>query len=208
MQEFGNLKKINDDYKSAVDSLSEDYDLDGRRDYQFSDEIKAQRLQERNARFNAEIDKAAREAADKAAPEFVKLREKLRTYITTGADPVTLSTIQVLIAGGVELTDAEIAAFADGAGYAVLRLLEGPSKGHVQAPKLDKLEAELKELEAHFRNLRAYRGGMAGASTETFWGMSATVGSVIQQGMIDKFHEKVDEIANGWELVLKKGGDA
>lgn len=151
MREFESLKKINSNYRDAVDSLSEDYDLDGRRDYQFSDEIKAQRLQERNSRFNSEIDAAAKKAVDAAAPEFVKLRERLRTYIATSADPATLSTLQALISGGVELTDAEITAFADGAGYAVLRLLEGPSKGHVQAPKLDKLEVGLKELEAHFR---------------------------------------------------------
>lgn len=198
MKEFESLKKINDNYKTAIDALSVEFETDAARDARYSDEIKAQRLQERNARFNAEIDAAANKAVEAAAPEFVKLREKLRTYITTSADPATLSTIQALITGGVELTDAEIAAFADGAGYAVLRLLEGPSKGHVQAPKLDKLEAELKELEAHFRNLRAYRGGMAGASTETFWGRSATVGSVIQQGMIDKFSGTVDEIAGQW----------
>lgn len=198
---FEKLKKVNDEYRADVDSLSEDYDLDGRRDYLYSDEVKAQRVQERNARFNAEIDTAAKKAVDKAAPEFVKLREALRSYITTGSDPVTLSTLQALISGGVELTDAEITAFADGAGYAVLRLLEGPSNGHVQAPKLDKLEAGLKELEAHFRNLRVYRGGMAAASAEGAWGMSATVGSVIQQGMIDKFREKVDGIAAQWSSI-------
>lgn len=201
MKEFETLKKINNDYRAAVDDLSEDYDLDGRRDYQFSDEIKAQRLQERNSRFNSEIDAAAKKAVEAAGPEFVKLRERLRTYITTSADPATLSTLQALISGGVQLSEAEIAAFADGAGYAVLRLLEGPSKGHVQAPKLDKLEADLKELESHFRNLRAYRGGMAGASTETAWGQSATVGSAIQQGMIDRFPAKVDEIAGRWACV-------
>lgn len=198
MKEFEVLMKLSDDYKADVDSLSEDYDLDGRRDYQFSDEIKAQRVAERNARFNSEIDAAAKKAVDAAAPEFAKLREKLRAYITSNADPATLSTLQALIAGGVQLNDSEIAAFADGAGYAVLRLLEGPSKGRVRAPELDKLEAGLKELEAHFRNLRAYRGGMAGASTETFWGQSAAVGSVIQQGMIDRFHAKVDEAATQW----------
>ena len=204
MREFESLKKINSNYRDAVDSLSEDYDLDGRRYYQFSDEIKAQRLQERNARFNAEIDAAAKKAVEAAAPEFAKLREKLRTYITTSGDPDTLSTLQALIAGGVELTEAEITAYADGAGYAVLRLLEGPSKGRVQAPKLDAMEQDLKSLEAHFRNLRSYRGGMASASTETAWGMSATVGSVIQQGMIDKFPGKVDEIAGRWACVSGK----
>lgn len=195
---FENLKKINDGYKTAIDALSVEFETDAARDARYSDEIKAQRVAERNARFNTEIDAAAKKAVDAATPEFAKLREKLRVYITTSADPATLATLQSLIAGGVELNDAEVAAFADGAGYAVLRLLEGPSKGRVRAPELDKLEAGLKELEAHFRNLRAYRGGMAGASTETFWGQSAAVGSVIQQGMIDKFHEKVDGIAAQW----------
>lgn len=195
---FENLKKINDGYKTAIDALSVEFETDAARDARYSDEIKAQRVEERNARFNTEIDAAAKKAVDAATPEFAKLREKLRVYITTSADPATLATLQSLIAGGVELNDAEVAAFADGAGYAVLRLLEGPSKGKVQAPKLDALEAGLKELEAHFRNLRAYRGGMAGASTETFWGQSAAVGSVIQQGMIDRFHEKVNGIAAQW----------
>lgn len=201
MKEFEVLKRISTNYKTAVDALSVEYETDAARDSRYSDEIKAQRVAERNDRFNAEIDAAARKAVEAAAPEFVKLRERLRTYITTSADPATLSTLQTLISGGVELTDAEIAAFADGAGYVVLRLLEGPSKGRVQAPKLDAMEQDLKSLEAHFRNVRAYRGGMAGASTETFWGRSATVGSAIQQGMIDKFPEKVDEIAGRWACV-------
>lgn len=201
MKEFESLKKINDNYKTAIDALSVEYETDAARDSRYSDELIAQRVAERNARFNAEIDKAAQKAVDAAAPEIAKLRKVLKEYITTSGDPATLSTIQALIAGGVELTDAEIAAFADGAGYAVLRLLEGPSKGHVQAPKLNKLEAELKELEAHFRNLRAYRGGMAGAGTESAWGMSTTVGSAIQAGMIDKFPGKVDEIAGRWSIM-------
>lgn len=201
MREFESLKKINDAYKTAIDALSVEYETDSARDSRYSDELIAQRVTERNSRFNAQIDQEAQKAINAAAPEFVKLREALRAYITTGSDPVTLSTLQALISGGVQLTDAEIAAFADGAGYAVLRLLEGPSKGHVQAPKLDKLEAGLKELESHFRNLRAYRGGMAAASAEGAWGMSATVGSVIQQGMIDKFHEKVDGIAAQWSSI-------
>lgn len=198
MKEFEALKKINDTYRAAIDALSVEFETDAARDARYSDEIKAQRVAERNARFNAEIDAAAKKAVETTAPEFTKLREKLRTYITASADPATLATLQALIAGGVQLTDAEIAAFADGAGYTVLRLLEGPSKGHVQAPKLDKLEAELKELEAHFRNLRAYRGGMAAASAESAWGMSATVGSAIQAGVIDKFSGKVDGIAAQW----------
>lgn len=198
---FERLKRINENYKTAIDALSVSYSTDSARDSRYSDELIAQRATERNSRFNAQIDQEAQKAINAAAPEFVKLREALRAYITTGSDPVTLSTLQALISGGVQLTDAEIAAFADGAGYAVLRLLEGPSKGHVQAPKLDKLEAGLKELESHFRNLRAYRGWMAAASTERFWGQSAAVGSVIQQGMIDKFHEKVDGIAAQWSSI-------
>lgn len=54
--------KITTAYKTAVDALSVEYETDAARDSRYSDEIKAQRVQERNSRFNAEIDKAAQKA--------------------------------------------------------------------------------------------------------------------------------------------------
>lgn len=192
---FENLKKISSDYKTTVDAMSHEYKADAERDSVYSDELIAQRVADRNARFNAEIDQAAQKAVTAAAPEIAKLREALRKYITTSSDPATLTTLQSLIAGGVELSNAEIAAFADGAGYAVLRLLEKPSKGHIQAPKLEAMETDLKELEVHFHNLSAYRGGMAAASSARPWGQSPAVGNVIAEGQINGFADKVDGIA-------------
>lgn len=198
MREFETLKKINDNYKAAIDALSVEYEADAARDARYSDELIAQRVAERNARFNTQIDQEAQKAVNAAAPEFVKLREKLRAYITTSADPATLSTLQSLIAGGVELSSAEIAAFADGAGYAVLRLLEKPSGGHIQAPKLEALEADLKELELYFRDISAYRGKLAPIGAGGYWGRSAVVGSTIMKGQIDHFTERTDEVAARW----------
>lgn len=198
---FEKLKRINNNYKTTIDALSVEHETDAARDARYSDELIAQRVAERNARFNAEIDKAAQEAVDKAAPEFAKLRAKLRAYITDTADLATVQTLSALISAGVALSEGEMEAYAQKGGYNALRLLEKPSGGRIQAPKLDAMEQDLKSLEAHFRNLRAYRGGMAGANTERFWGQSATVGSVIQQGMIDKFHEKVDGIAAQWSSI-------
>lgn len=198
MKVFEDLKKISSNYRVAVDSLAEDHDLDGRKDYLYSDEIKAQRLQERNATFNSRIDAMAAKAKEDAAPEIAKLRETLKKYITTSADPATLATLQSLIAGGVELSSAEIAAFADEAGYAVLRLLEKPSGGHIQAPKLEALEADLKELECYFRDISAYRGKLAPIGAGGYWGLSAVVGSTIMKGQIDHFTERMDEVAARW----------
>lgn len=62
MKEFEVLKRISTNYKTAVDALSVEYETDAARDSRYSDEIKAQRVQERNSRFNAEIDKAAQKA--------------------------------------------------------------------------------------------------------------------------------------------------
>lgn len=199
---FENLKKISGNYRATVDSLAEDYDLDGRKDYLYSDEVKAQRLQERNAAFNSRIDAAAAKAKEDAAPEIAKLREALKRYITTSADPTTLATLQSLIAGGVELSGAEIAAFADGAGYAVLRLLEKPSGGHIQAPKLESMEADLKGLETHFKDISAYRGGLASIGAGGYWGQSSAVGSTIMKGQFDSFIEKVDEVAGRWACLF------
>lgn len=195
MKEFANLKKINSDYKATVDTLTAEYNSEAVSDSSYSDALIAQRVTERNARFNERIDQAAKNAVESAAPEISSLRKALKKYITTSADPATLATLQSLIAGGVELSPAEVEAFADGAGYAVLRLLEKHSGGHIKAPKPNGMEKDIGELERHFRNARAYRGGMANATTETFWGQSAVVGSGIQQGMIDKFDRKADEIA-------------
>lgn len=162
----------------------------------YADEIKSQRLQERNKRFNEQIEQAAQKAVEAAAPEIATLRAEVRAYATSTADVEKVQTIAALLSTGVKLTDSEIAAYSEGAGYAVMKLLEKASGGKITAPKLEDLERDVSDLEAHFRNVRAYRGGMAAASTETFWGQSAVVGSVIQKGMIDKFPGKVDEITS------------
>lgn len=198
---FDHLLKISNNYKETVDDLAQDCDLDGRRDYLYADEIKAQRVQERNSKFNKLVDRAAEEAAERAMPEIGKLRERLKQYVTSSSNPAAMQTLQALLAGGVELSSAELAAFAEGADYATLRLLEKPSGGHIQAPSLADMEKDVKELAAHFRSLRAYRGAIAGASTEIFWGMPAPVGSKIQEGMLTHFPEKLDAMQQRWAIL-------
>ena len=198
---FERLLKISNIYREKVDDLSRDYDLDARRDYMFSDTIKAEKVSERNDKFNRLIDQAAEEAAGKAEPEIAKLRECLKQYITGSSDPTTLSTLQSLIAAGVQLNNTEINAFAQVGGYGVLKMLERPSGGHIQAPRVEGLEKDVDELTAYFRSIRAYRGEMADATSETFWGMSAPVGSTIQQGMIEGFGAKLDELAGRWAVL-------
>lgn len=199
---FGKLKKISDNYKETVDDISENYDLDGRKDYLYSDEVKAERQQKRNTRFHAEVDEVAQKAVRDAAPLIAKLRTAMRKYIVTSADPTTLATLQSLISGGIELADLEIEAFAAEGGYAVLRMLENHSS-RIQAPKPDALEADAKELESYFRNLTVYRGGsLAETSTARPWGQSPVLGSAIEEGRINGFGAKLEEMATRWACVF------
>lgn len=199
---LGNLRKISDNYRATVDSLSGAYTLECQNDLRFSDEIKAKRLSERNARFNAEIDLAAKKATEKAASEISVLREALKSYITSSSDPDTLSTLQSLIAGGVELSNAEIDTFANGAGYAILRLLEKPSHGKIQAPDVGILEGDLKDLERHFKNISAYRGELTSIGTGGYLGQQSTaMGNVIMQVQMERLPQKMEEISNRWSFL-------
>lgn len=199
---FERLKTISNEYRNTVDDLSENYELDGRRDFQFNDEIKSQRLQERNAKFNRLIDDAARKAVEAAAPLIAELREKLKGYITSSDDADMLTTVQALIAGNVTLTDAELAAFSGKGGYATLKLLEKYTHGRVTAPKMNALEADLKELEVFFKDIGCYRAGMAAISQSRPWGQHAVVGNAVVKGQLDHFPDKLTEIQTRWASLL------
>lgn len=197
---FEKLKKISNGYRAEVDSLAEDYDLDGRQDYLYSDEIKAKRLQARNADFNGRIAQAVAKAQEAAAPEIAKLRRAAQAYITNSTDPATVQTLQALLTAGVELSDMEIDAFSKKGGYGVLRLLEKPSKGHIVAPSPEKFEQEIKGIEHHFRDIWAYRGGMASFGPGGYFGQSSAVGNAVMKGMIDKLPAKLDEMSERWSV--------
>lgn len=204
---FERLKKISSNYRAAVDELAEEYELDGRRDYLYNDEIKNQRVQERNADYNAKIDVLAKKAQETAGPEIVKLRETIQTYITNSTDPATVQTLQALLAAGVELSSAEIEAFVKKGGYAILRLLEGPGKGHIKAPDPMRFEQELKDLATHFEDISTYRGGLAKISPDKPWGLVPVTGNVIMAGRLDKFPAKLDAMAERWACIAAKTGD-
>jgi len=204
---FEKLKEIASDYRTAVDELAEEYELDGRQDYLYNDEIKAQRVQERNADFNERIARVAAKAQEAATPEIAKLRGAIQAYITTSTDPATVQTLQALLSAGVELSSAEIEAFAQKGGYGVLRLLEKPSMGHIVAPSPERYERELKDLERNFRDIGFYRGKLAAIGPGGYFGQGSTVSSVVMQGMIDKLPAKLDAMAERWACITAKTGD-
>ena len=201
---FDRLLKISSEYRETVDSLAQDHDLESRHDFQLRDEIKAQRAAERNARFNAEIDKAAKKAAEAATPEINKLRSAIRKYITSSDDAGALAAVQALVSAGVELSATELAAFSGKGGFAVRKLLEKHTSGKVKPLSVESLEGDLKELETFFRDITAYRSELGDINTARPWGQSGAVGSVIMQGQLDKFPEKLGEMAARWSAVLEK----
>lgn len=204
MKMFENLNRISNNYKAVIDALSAEFSAESERDSRYSDELIAERRAERTGRFNAEIEKAAEKAREDAAPIIEKLRTALKEYVAFGGDPSTIAALQSLIVGGVELSEGEVEAFAANASYPAQLLLEKVSGGHFTARKMADFEADLQELSAHFRNLRAYRGEMSSISKEGFWGSSATVGSFIEQKQIDGFAAKLDEISARWDMIVKE----
>lgn len=198
---FEKLERISNDYRNAVGELSVKYEKESRFDVQYNDEIRAKRHKDRAAVYDAEIVKLAEKAVTEAEPEIAKLRTALQTYITTSADPAVLQTLQTLLAAGTTLTSAEIAAFEAKGGYAVLRLLEEPSHGHVQAPRLDALERDLTDLQGYFGRLSAYRAGMGDTNPNMPFGQSGGVGSTIMQGQVEKFSAKLAEMSSRWAVM-------
>lgn len=202
---FEKLNRINSRYRSTIDALSAEFVTESERDARYSDELIAERVRDRTDRFNGEIEKAATEAVQDAAPLVEKLRTALKEYVASAGDPASLTALQSLIAADVNLSDAEIQAFASTAtSYSAQLLLEKASGGHFTARRMGDFEADLQGLTSHFRSLRAYRGGMTGLTTEIFWGSSATVGSFIEQKQIDGFAAKLDEISARWTAVIRE----
>jgi len=204
---FERLKKISSNYRAAVDELAPAYTKDAAPDASYNDEIRAERARARNNDYNARIDALARKAQEAAAPEIAELRRAIQAYTTSSTDPATLATLQGLISAGVELSDAEIKAFAQKGGYAVLKLLERPSKGHVKAPDPMRFEQELRDLEIHFKDISTYRGGLAKISPDKPWGLVPVTGNVIMAGRLDKFPAKLDAMAERWACITAKTGD-
>lgn len=199
---FEKLKKISDNYKESTDDMAENCVLDSYKDFRYSDAVKTEREQKRNTQFHAAVDEAVQKAVKDAEPLIGKLRTALKRYVVTSSDQAALETLRYLIAGGIGLTDLELEAFADRGGYAIMRLLENHSKGRISAPKLAELEADTKELEAHFRDLTAYRGDMAATSTARPWGQSPTLGNALEANRINGFKAKLEEMETRWACVF------
>lgn len=201
MKYFDKLERICNDYKTAIDALGVEYERESRYDAQYNENVQNKRRQDRNSVYDAKIVGLAKEAKTAAAPEIAKLRAALQEYVTTSADPATLQTLQTLLAAGTTLTGAEINAFEAAGGYAVLRLLEGPSNGHIQAPRLDAMERDLIDLTGFFGRLDAYRGTMGDTNPGTPFGQSGGVGSVIMEGQIDGFPARLAEMSTRWAVM-------
>lgn len=198
MKEFENLKRIASSYKEDVDALAVSYRAEVDRDANFRDDIRESRAADRNARFNAEISSKAAAAKEKAATEIAGLREKLHKYITAPGDPAVLQTLQALLSSGVELTKEEIKVFSASGNYAVLRMLEKPSRGTVRPVRVEAYEVALGELTELFNNLSAYRGELASIGPGGYIVKYSTVGNSIMESRVRNFPAKADELAEMW----------
>lgn len=208
MNSFDTLKKIFANYKSDVDALETEYRQDVARDLTFNDKIIAERAQRRNEAYGNRIDVLSDRARTAAAQEIGKLKAALNEYVTTSTatDKDKIQTLSALLAAGVELTGREITAFADGAGYAVLRMLAPHSNGRIIAPDLSRLEQDLKDIKLRADALRHYRGpllhdtgGISGLFGQDGFGSNATATVLLENAPAE-----LDEMAGRWSDIMKE----
>lgn len=200
-EHFEKLKKIYADYKTAVDALAPAYVKDAAPDASYNDTIQAERAQARNEKFNAEIDRLAAKAEADATTEIEKLRAAVHSYIVNSTDPATVQTLQALLSAGVELSSAEIDSFAQKGGYAVLRMLERHSGGHVQAPSLEQFNQDVKDVILHVQGLKYYRGELAAIGTGGLFGQSAEMSNIVVGGWFNTFPAELDKMAERWAVL-------
>lgn len=204
---FEYLETVSNDYKARIDELSAEYEREEQTDQRYNDELREQRHRERLPEYDAKIKALAEKAQERAQAEIDRMRTRLKEYITSSSDPATMQALSSLIASGVKLTSAEVKAFADGAGYAILRMLEPMGGGQITAPRLDGLQNDINALEGYFKRLEVYRGKMGDTNTAQPrpYGQSGRVASTIQAGQIGHFHDRLSEMEPRWTGILKEG---
>ena len=137
-------------------------------------------------------------AKEKAAAEIAGLREKLHRYITNPGDPAVLQTLQALLSSGVELSKEEVKTFSASGSYAMLRMLEKPSRGTVRPVRVEAYEAALSELTDLFDHLSAYRGELAPIGPGGYIVKYSAVWNSIMESRMRNFPAKADELSAMW----------
>lgn len=192
------------DFIKRVDAIIPGQQVEAKSDHYFADAVQSQRREARRAAAEFAINDGAKAAREKATAEVEAMRTAFKKYMTATSDPGALQSLQALVNAGVELTPAEVEAYAATGDYATLRILEPHSKGRVTAPSVEAFEQDMRAILGHFDMLTAYSGPaceLAEAVTARPWGQSARVNGAILKGTIPTFPGKLAEIAARWEIV-------
>lgn len=201
---FDRLAKISNDYVNTINSMIPAYQQGEAGDTVYNAEVQQQRRATRTAEAAQNITKEAENMKKAASAEIEAMKAAFRKYMTNTSNPAALQSLTALIAGGAELTSAEIEAFAAESDFAILRLLEPRSRGRVTAPKYEAFDRDMGDIMTFFNQLCAYSGPaseLAACIEARPWGQSARVNGAILKGTIPNFPGKLDTIAERWAVV-------
>ena len=201
---FEIIGKASRDFIKSVDSIIPEIQAEAERDKSFADFVQRDRQAARREYAAKIINDGAAAAKRTAQAEIDAMRSAFKKYMTTTKDPGALQSLQALISGGVELSPAEVEAFAATGDYATLRLLEPHSKGRVKAPGLEEFDRDMKELALYFDGLSSYCGPaceLADYTTARYFGMPPKTAGTVVKGRADNFQATLEEIATRWNVV-------
>ncbi len=201
---FDNLAKASADFIKGVNAIIPDVQKNAAEDANWAEFVQKDRREARAAYVAATINEGAATAKRKAEAELDAMRAAFKKYMTAVTDPTALQSLQALVNAGVELTPAEVEAYATTGDYATLRVLEPHSKGRVKAPDLTRFETDMRELALYFDGLTSYSGPaceLADYTTARYFGLPSRTGGTIIKGKADHFQATLDEIAARWSMV-------
>ena len=182
------LAAIAADYTAKIDSLVDNYKFDGRYDYQYNDEMRQQRVNERNARYESEIKRIADSSREQAQTHLDGLRQIMTDFVTSDTDPALLAQLQAIKATGIKLTGAEIQLYQKKCNtYLSKRILAEIVGVDSGPPKIEDFESDLSSLTETFSNLFSYLGnsgqlcGLSPTPPASRWAADTVIGHTIER---------------------------
>lgn len=196
---FDTIKQASAGFVAAVDSMIPDYQREANADRQYNADLQQQRRADRNTNTRRAVEAAAAAAKSAADAAISEMKGDFDAYMMKSHP--ALPTLQAMLSAGVQLTEQEIKTFAQTQNFAILRLLEKPSRGHIVAPDRARFDNDMQELTSLFNSLAGYCGPNA-ELLDTIparnGGLSPRVYATVIKAQLANLPAKLAEISERW----------
>lgn len=201
---FDNLKAAAAACVSTIDELTGPYTAAVAADDVFTESVRRQRAETRNADTARQMTAAVNKAKATAAAELEAMRKAYSFYTARLDNPTALKVAEALVK--TDPTPGEVMALASSTtDYITLKVLQPYSKGRITLPDPAALEHDLTDVKMFFDMLGAYSGPQNELRDcighDRPFGLSAGVAGTVVRGQAKEFAAKMDAMSAKWENV-------